>query len=314
VVGNWGPEAATTGHPRPRGPPPPLAAAPPLPLPPLLRAPLDLRRRSSREEEEAQADVRLPPLPRPATRRIRWSRVQEAAAGRRSRPRLQEAATGRRSRPRLEGQRAAAPLSPSAAQMEALDGDLDDNGEGTVDGAGGRRTLQSTANAPRRGAGLQAEAEAETMWDPQRLGRGTCQISRECGSVGRSPQNAAGVAPTAGGATVRPPSAFCTCEAGSGSRWRQSYASILFIRDIMHQVRTGSITSIDVRIYSVVYRSTEFGFQNHSTVRPNPTSRGQIRWAENSSLCVWPFSGWRGSASCSSQIWAERTQICLSCW
>jgi hypothetical protein len=152
------------------------------------------------------------------------------------------------------------------------------------------------------------------LWDSQRLGRGTSQISRECGSVGRSPQNAAGVASTAGGATVRPPFAFCTCEAGSGSRWRQSYASILFIRDIMHLVRTGSITSIDVRIYSVVYRSTEFGFQNHSTVRPNPTSRGQIRWAENSSLCVWPFSGWRGSASCSSQIWAERTQICLSCW
>jgi hypothetical protein len=221
VVGDWGPEAATTARPRPRGPPPPLAAAPPLPLPPLLRAPLDLRRRSSGEEEEAQAAAHLPPLPRPATRRIRWSRVQEAAAaGRRSRPRLQEAATGRRSRPRLEGQRAAAPLSPSAAQMEALDGDLNDNGEGAVDGAGGRRTLQSNANAPRRGAGLQAEAE--TVWDPQRLGRGTSQIPRECGSVGRSPQNAAGVAPTVGGATVRPPSAFCRCEAGSGSRWRQS--------------------------------------------------------------------------------------------
>jgi hypothetical protein len=163
--------------------------------------------------------------------------VQEAAAGRRSRPRLQEAATGRRSRPRLEGQRAAAPLSPSAVQMEALDSDLDDNGEGAVDGAGGRRTLQSTANALRRGAGLQAEAE--TVWDSQRLGRGTSQISRECGSVGRSPQNAAGVAPTAGGATVHPPFAFCTCEAGSGSRRRQSYASILFIRDIMHLVSVG---------------------------------------------------------------------------
>jgi hypothetical protein len=168
VVGDWGPEAVTTARPRPRGPPPPLAAAPPLPLAPLLRAPLDLRCRSS-GVEEAQASVHLPPLPRPATRRIRWSRVQEAAAGRRSRPRLQEAATGRRSRLRLEGQRAAAPLSPSTAQMEALDGDLDDNGEGAVDRAGGRRTLQSTANAPRRGAGLQAEAE--TVWDPQRLGR-----------------------------------------------------------------------------------------------------------------------------------------------
>jgi hypothetical protein len=184
VVGDWGPEAATTARPRPRGPPPPLAAAPPLPLPPLLRAPLDLRRRSSGEEEEAQAAVHLPPLPRPATRRIRWSRVQEAAAaGRRSRPRLQEAATGRRSRPRLEGQRAAAPLSPSAAQMEALDGDLNDNGEGAVDGAGGRRTLQSNANAPRRDCvGPAAVGKGNVPDSPRMRFRGevTTKCSRCC--------------------------------------------------------------------------------------------------------------------------------------
>jgi hypothetical protein len=94
VVGDWGPEVATTARPRPRGPPPPLAAAPPLSLPPLLRAPLDLCRRSSGEEEEAQAAVRLPPLPRPTTRRRRRRR-REGDRGRGCRRRRRERDRGR---------------------------------------------------------------------------------------------------------------------------------------------------------------------------------------------------------------------------
>jgi hypothetical protein len=75
----------------------------------------DLRGRGGGQRRPIQRR-RLPPLPRPATRRIRGPRVKYADAGRRSRPRVKQAAARRSTR-----RRAPSPSSPVTRRCHGAD-------------------------------------------------------------------------------------------------------------------------------------------------------------------------------------------------
>jgi hypothetical protein len=72
--------------------------------------------------------------------------------------------------------------------------------------------------------------------------------SQECGSPGRSPQNATTVVATIGAATVRFGASICRCSAGCSGRWSRSNGAYASYGKVSELVPLFSCTKNSVRL------------------------------------------------------------------